>query len=50
MTAWSVTVDPKAVVPPEPTDGIVVVVVAICWTVKHSAVPLEPPNSVSVPG
>src|SRR5258708_1199742 len=45
--AWSVTEDPKGVVPPEPTDGVVVVVVAICWTVKHSLVPLAPPNSVS---
>src|SRR5258708_4266702 len=43
--AWSVTVDPKVVVPPEPVDGVVVVVVGICWTVKHSLVPLAPPNS-----
>ncbi len=44
--AWSVTEDPKVVVPPEPTDGVVVVVVGIVLTVKHSLVPVEPPNSV----
>src|SRR5215472_11144159 len=49
-TAWSVTDDPKGVVFPEPTDGVVTVVVGICATVKHSLVPLSPPNSVSVPG
>jgi hypothetical protein len=48
--AWSLTWDPNVVVPPDPTDGVVVVVVVIVWTVKHSFVPLAPPNSVSVPG
>jgi len=45
--AWSVTWDPKVVVPPEPVDGVVVVVVGIVRTVKHSLVPVAPPNSVS---
>jgi hypothetical protein len=48
--AWSVTWVPKVVVPPEPADGVVVVVVAICWIVKHSLVPPVPPNSLSAPG
>ena len=34
--AWSVTEDPKVIVPPEPGDGVVVVVVGIVLTVKHS--------------
>jgi hypothetical protein len=45
--AWSVTDDPKVVVPPEPTDGVVMVPVWIVWTVKHSLVPFAPPNSAS---
>src|SRR5215469_18790580 len=48
--AWSVTWDPKVVIPPEPADGVVVVVVMIGWTVKHSLVPLAPPNSVKAAG
>src|SRR5215470_3157393 len=49
-TAWSVTWDPKVTVPPWPGDGVVVVVVAIVWTVKHSLVPLAPPFSLRAAG
>src|SRR5712692_4750378 len=45
-TALSVTVEPKVVVT---TDGVVVVVVGIVLTVKHSLVPLVPPNSDRAP-
>jgi hypothetical protein len=45
--ALSVTTELNVVFPPEPTDGVVMVVVLIVWTVKHSLVPLAPPNSVS---
>ena len=45
--AWSVTWELKGVVLPEPTDGVVVVVVGIVLTVKHSLVPPVPPNSFS---
>jgi hypothetical protein len=48
--AVSVTTELKLVFPPEPTDGVVMVLVAIVWTVKHSLVPLAPPNSMSGEG
>src|SRR5215467_3028830 len=48
--AWSVTVDPKVVVPPEPTDGAVTVVVGICPTVNPSPAPGAPPNSARAAG
>ena len=49
MRALSVTCDPKVVVPPEPTDGVVTVVVGITWTVKHSLVPSAPPSTTRLP-
>jgi hypothetical protein len=46
--AWSVTCDPKVAV--TPGCGVVVVVVMIVWTVKHSFAPVVPPNSFSAVG
>jgi hypothetical protein len=49
-TAVSVTKEPNDVVPFEPGDGVDFVCVVICRTSKHSLSPVEPPNSVKVPG